>query len=210
MQQVNVPYDDRQIAKQLGMCFDYSTRKWYYMRDNPNIDQILMLWARTKTCVFTDEGVPDDGIVPPWKLAIQLIPRNMHSKNLRNQLSRDDWDIVRRSCYARACYRCEGCDMGAEYSGENGLECHEEYTYDDEREECQLSRFVALCSLCHKCVHYGYGASQGKQKMMDEHLMAICNWDRDQLAHEIFSAYELVAELEKKKYPLVINSVSLF
>lgn len=207
MQPVNVPYEERQMAKQLGMCFDYSTRKWYYMRDNPNIDEILMKWSTSKTCVFTDEGIDDDGVRPPWKLRIQLIPRNMHSKNLRNQISRDDWDVVRKACYARAGFRCEGCDTGREACG--GLECHEEFTYDDSREECKLTRFVALCSTCHKCVHYGYGVSAGKQSMMDENLMNICGWDREQLAHEIYTAYELVEEMEKKRYPLVINSVML-
>lgn len=203
MQAINVPYEDRQIAKELGMCFDYGQRKWYYMRDNENIDEILIRWTKTKEVIFLDE------VSEPYELAIRLIPRNMFQKSFRNLVSRDDWDLVRRACYIRANYRCEGCNCDAEYSGDRGLEAHEEYTYDDSREECKLTRFVALCKLCHRCVHWGFGLSRGMQSEMEAHMMKIRGITIDELSQEIADAYEEVELNEKKKYPLTIRSVKL-
>ena len=66
------------------------------------------------------------------KLTIELVPQSSWGNNLRSEanLSKGQWDKLRKESYRKANYKCEIC-------GEKGpkwpVECHEIWHYDDEK-----------------------------------------------------------------------------
>ena len=41
-------------------------------------------------------------VSPPIKLTIELVPRTAWFSNVRSMVSREDWDVLRKECYAQA------------------------------------------------------------------------------------------------------------
>jgi len=84
------------------------------------------------------------------KLEIELVPKTCWYNNLRKVLPRKEWDKLRKEVYKKAEYRCEIC-------GSTGkLNCHEKYSYDDNKLVQKLEGFVALCDNCHYIKHIGF------------------------------------------------------
>jgi len=79
-----------------------------------------------------------------YKLSIELVPKTVWYKNLRNMVKRSVWDNLRRGAYAKYGYRCGICGASKQQ-----LNCHEIWDYDDETHIQTLTGFIALCNLCH-------------------------------------------------------------
>ncbi len=68
--------------------------------------------------------------VPRTQLTVELVPRTCWFSNLRSELSKEEWDRLRRPVFERAGNRCEVCGgKGTQHP----VECHEVWEYDDER-----------------------------------------------------------------------------
>lgn len=93
------------------------------------------------------------------KLEIELVPSSSWGNNLRDEanLSRGDWDTLRRGCYERAGHKCEICGgvSWRTYGGKRKkiVECHEIWSYEGGVQ--RLEGLVALCSKCHRVKHIG-------------------------------------------------------
>lgn len=106
------------------------------------------------------------------KLTIELVPKPLWYSNLRTELPKADWDKLRKEVYRKAAHLCEIC-------GGHGprwpVECHELWTYDDEKGIQTLQRLIALCPACHSVKHIGYTQVRGptafKRALM--HLMKV-------------------------------------
>jgi 5-methylcytosine-specific restriction endonuclease McrA len=85
-------------------------------------------------------------------LTIELVPKTSWCKNLRNELTQEDWDVLRKEAYRRAGYECEICGGRGE---KWPVECHERWEYDDAANVQSLSGLVALCPKCHRVKHIG-------------------------------------------------------
>jgi len=109
-------------------------------------------------------------------LEIELVPKNNWYLNLRSELTKTKWDIVRRKVYNNAGYRCEVC-------GGRGdtwpVECHEKWEYDDENKIQKLTGLIALCPLCHKVKHIGLTKKNGEYDAVLEHFCKINKIDKE-------------------------------
>jgi hypothetical protein len=76
---------------------------------------------------------------------------------------------------ARAEGRCEVC--GEESTR---LDCHEVWSYDDERRVARLVGLKAICSACHLSTHMGRATSIGQQDKAIAHLMDVNGWTSQQ------------------------------
>ena len=102
-----------------------------------------------------------------YKLKIELVPQSSFYNNIRNEVSKQIWDIIRKSTYKKAGYECEVCGT------EGVLHCHEIWSYDDEEKIQTLKGFQALCENCHMLKHIGFSmhTEKGKEKFDREELI---------------------------------------
>lgn len=97
----------------------------------------------------------------PLKLTVDLVPQTQWYKNLRKQVPRSVWDILRKKLYAQSGYKCQICGAGGE------LHCHEVWEYDDECLVQRLTGFQGVCSSCHHVIHYGMSLVLAVQGRLD-------------------------------------------
>ena len=86
-----------------------------------------------------------------FRLTIELVPSTSWGQNLRDLLTRQQWDVLRRMTYKHYRYRCAICQ-----ASDTTLSCHEVWEYDDTAHVQKLAGLVALCKWCHHCKHLGY------------------------------------------------------
>lgn len=88
------------------------------------------------------------------KLTIELVPQTSWGNNLRSEanLSKAQWDKLRKASYKQAGYKCEVCGgKGSKWP----VECHERWEYDDQNKTQTLKGLISLCPTCHKAKHIG-------------------------------------------------------
>ena len=83
------------------------------------------------------------------RLEIELIPRHSWYKSLRNAVSKEEWDALRKQVYKNADYTCEICGASER------LYCHEVWMFDSCSNRQRLNGFKALCEHCHYVKHLG-------------------------------------------------------
>lgn len=109
------------------------------------------------------------------KLSIELVPRTSFYKNLRSELKRSEWDILRRECYKKAMYRCEICNsVGLKHP----VECHEVWEYEtlsnkDKVYKQTLKGLIALCPSCHQVKHIGKARMIGRYDQALDHFIRV-------------------------------------
>lgn len=105
-----------------------------------------------------------------YKLQIELIPRSSFFKNVRSEVSKSEWDKIRKKIYAQAGYRCEICDgKGSKHP----VECHEIFEYDEENRIQKLARLIALCPACHEVCHIGLARVRGRYEEALNHFCKV-------------------------------------
>jgi hypothetical protein len=102
------------------------------------------------------------------RLTIELVPRLAHYKNVRSNVSEEQWNIIREKTYKKARYCCEVC--GGIGIGKHRVECHEIWKYNDAERIQKLEGFISLCPSCHEVKHMGYANINGRGGIAKEHL----------------------------------------
>lgn len=106
-------------------------------------------------------------------LTIELVPKSSWYTNVRSEVSQKEWDLIRKSVYKRAGYRCEVCGgRGTDHP----VECHEVWEYDDDNHVQTLQKMVALCPSCHEVKHIGRASLNGNRLRAAEHLAEVNGW----------------------------------
>ena len=93
------------------------------------------------------------------KLTIELVPQKSHFKNVRSEVSKDEWDVLRRASYRKANYKCEVCGGVGD---KHPVECHEIWDYDDKKHVQKLVGLISLCPACHEVKHIGLAGIRGR------------------------------------------------
>lgn len=122
------------------------------------------------------------------KLTVELIPSGQWGKNLRSQLTSEEWDRLRETCYKKAGYQCEICG-GKGYKWP--VECHEIWHYDEVKKVQQLTGLIALCPACHEVKHMGRSISMGNGKRAKRHLMKVNGWSASDVEYYLEAIFEL-------------------
>lgn len=110
------------------------------------------------------------------KLTIELVPSTSWYSNVRSNVTRSEWDKIRKKCYAEADNKCEICsEQGTSQGFRHRVECHEIWNYDDQTKKQLLEGFIALCPLCHKTKHIGLAFIQNQGERVLNHMMKVNN-----------------------------------
>ncbi len=133
------------------------------------------------------------------KLSIELVPKSCWYTNVRTNVDKEEWDRLRKACYAKADYKCKICGgKGKKWP----VECHEIWEYDDIVKTQTLKGLIALCPLCHQVKHYGYSEHKGKEKKTKKHLMKVNEWTLPQANAYIENVFMLYASRSKVNWIL--------
>ena len=123
------------------------------------------------------------------KLTIELVPSMSWYVNVRDKVSKDAWDQIRKQVYRKYNYRCAIC--GAKTS----LHCHELWNYNDDTHVQSLKGYMAICEDCHHIKHFGHSKVMAERGDLNierviDHFMRVNNCTR-----EVFDEY-LSKEME--------------
>lgn len=120
------------------------------------------------------------------KLLVELVPRTTWGWNLRSELTRTEWDRIRKAVYERAGHLCEVCGGRGK---KHPVEAHERWEYDDRTRVQKLVGLEALCPPCHEVRHLGRAISTGRGKLAFEHLSRMNGWTSDETRLHVEEAF---------------------
>ncbi len=134
------------------------------------------------------------------KLRIELVPSATWYNNLRKEIPKEKWDVLRRKVYSEYGYRCGICNARGR------MNCHELWSFDDRRHIQRLDGFIALCDWCHHVKHIGLAGILADRGELDynkvvEHFMKVNECDRktfEQYRDEAFSVWKTRSEFRWK------------
>ena len=143
-----------------------------------------------------------------YKLTIELVPKTAWYTNVRSNVSKDEWDRLRRKSYALANNVCEICgDTGKSQGYKHNVECHEIWDYDDANKAQTLTGLISLCPYCHKCKHPGLAQINGELNIVINQLMKVNNISKDDAEKLIDEAFNLWRERSKHEWKLDISYI---
>jgi hypothetical protein len=135
------------------------------------------------------------------KLSVELVPQTVWYRNLRSELSREEWDRLRKACYHKAWHRCEIChDTGLNQGYNWPVECHEIWHYDDEKKVQKLMGLIALCPLCHMVKHLGKAGHDSKLHIALPHLGEVNGWTERQIKNYTIEVHQQWAARSKHEW----------
>lgn len=140
-------------------------------------------------------------------LTIELVPQTAWYRNVRSNVSPEEWDRLRRIVYQRAGNVCEVC------GGRGGrwpVECHEVWRYDDARRIQKLERLIALCPSCHEVKHIGLAHARGNQRRAIAHLAKVNGWSNEDARHYIEACFEQWSRRSQHQWTLDISYLERF
>lgn len=136
------------------------------------------------------------------KLTIELVPETSFYKNVRSEVPKDEWDIIRRQCYRDSNYICEICGGKGK---QHPVECHEIWKYNDNKLIQKLIRFIALCPSCHQVKHIGLSQIRGIEEDCIKHLMRVNKISESTAEELIWEAFDTWRERSNYKWELDIS-----
>jgi len=140
------------------------------------------------------------------KLTIELVPRTSWFSNVRNEVSKKDWDIIRKASYLSAGYKCEICkDIGTNQGFRHKLECHEIWDFNDATNEQVLKGMISLCPKCHKVKHFGLAQMKGEHYMALDHLMKVNEMTQIEAEKYVSESFDIWAKRSEKEWKLNIS-----
>jgi len=137
-------------------------------------------------------------------LTVELVPSPVWYVNLRSELTKAEWDHVRKWCYKRANYTCEVCGgKGPKWP----VECHEIWEFNDEEKTQTLKGVIALCPDCHQVKHIGLAGKRGEGVKAQNHLAKVNGWTTKQTRKYIKEAFEIWEERSEHDWKVDISWV---
>lgn len=140
-------------------------------------------------------------------LTIELVPKTCWYSNVRSNVSKGEWDKIRRIIYSRAGNVCEVCGgRGSRWP----VECHEMWMYDDERHIQKLVKLVALCPACHEVKHIGLAGIRGRSRQAMAHLAKVNNWSMGDVQLYVEGVFEKWEQRSRHQWTLDISYLAQF
>ncbi len=139
------------------------------------------------------------------RLTIELVPSTAWNHNLRDLLTRDQWDTLRRLTYKHYRYRCGICQVS-----DTTLYCHEIWQYDDDHHIQKLAGLIALCKWCHHCKHMGYAGILALDGELDltlvvQHFLQVNGCSREDYQAHRAQAFQTHRERSQHEWTLDIG-----
>jgi hypothetical protein len=136
------------------------------------------------------------------KLTIELVPSSSWYSNVRSNVSKKEWDIIRKKVYAEYDYKCSICKGKGD---KHPVECHEVWEYNDDNHIQKLIGMIALCPNCHKVKHIGRAQITNEFYVALEHLSKINNITEKDAEFYIEAQFEQWARRSKHEWDIDIT-----
>jgi hypothetical protein len=141
------------------------------------------------------------------KLTVELVPRTCWFSNVRERVSRQEWDRIRSQTYENAGHRCEVCDgRGSKHP----VECHEVWEYDEPAGVQRLVRMIALCPACHEVKHIGLAGIKGRGDVARAHLAAVNGWTAAVASQYVDEAFALWRARSGREWSLDVSALASY
>jgi hypothetical protein len=141
------------------------------------------------------------------RLTIELVPSTCWFTNVRDQVSREDWDRIRSQVYERAGHHCEVCGgRGSKHP----VECHEVWEYEEAERVQRLVRMIALCPACHEVKHIGLAGIKGRGEIAAAHLAEVNHWTAQVTARYIDQAFAVWRERSDRTWSLDVSALAAY
>jgi hypothetical protein len=141
------------------------------------------------------------------RLTVELVPQTCWFSNVRDQVSREDWDRMRSQVYEHAgscCEVCGGC------GSKHPVECHEVWEYDETTGVQRLVRMVALCPACHEVKHMGLAGIKGRGEIAAAHLAEVNGWTPQVTAVYIDQAFDVWKARSARTWSLDVSALTAY
>lgn len=129
--------------------------------------------------------------LPVKLLTVELVPQSCWFSNVRDHVSKNIWDKLRKETYKQSNYRCEICGGRGK---QHPVECHEIWHYDDKKYIQTLKGLTALCPDCHRVKHIGLAQLQGYGEQSIAHLSKVNGWSRSQTSTYLEKVWDIWQE----------------
>ena len=140
------------------------------------------------------------------KLTIELVPETSWYSNVRSNVSNSEWDILRRTSYKKANYKCEICgDIGQNQGKNQPVECHEIWEYNDENKTQKLKGFISLCPNCHKTKHPGLAQMNGEINIVINQLKKVNDMNEEEAEIYVIKQFKIWSERSEHNWTLDIT-----
>lgn len=145
------------------------------------------------------------------KLNIELVPSTSWYSNVRSNVTRQEWDRLRKKCYENASHVCELCgDVGTNQGFKHKVECHEIWEYDDVNLVQKLTGLIALCPDCHTVKHPGLANLKNRGHVVIRQLMKVNNITANEAGFHVALAFAEWKERSEKTYTLDITFLKTY
>lgn len=136
------------------------------------------------------------------KLTIELVPESCFFSNVRDNVSKEVWDRLRKQVYRKAGNVCEVCGgTGPRWP----VECHEVWEYDDSTSTQRLIGMIALCPDCHSVKHMGMSEIRGVADRAREHMRRINSMTVDEAKQYEAGVWEVWKQRSTKEWSLDVS-----
>lgn len=139
------------------------------------------------------------------KLNFELVPDSCWCSNLRSNLPKAAWDVIRKKAYARANGKCMIC--GAPTAR---LEAHERWDYNDQTKVQSLKDIVAVCKPCHEVIHIGRTQLIGKEEQACRHFLNVNNCSYADYRKALGEANAKNRERSRHEWQLNVDNLKKF
>lgn len=139
------------------------------------------------------------------KLEIELVPETCWFSNVRSAVSKKEWDRIKSQVSSQAWDTCQICGGVGD---KHPVECHEIWSYDDDKLIQKLEGMIALCPSCHQVKHFGFAQISGKAEQAFQHLMKINRLTKIQAEKYVKAAFQQWAQRSEKEWQLDISHLS--
>lgn len=145
------------------------------------------------------------------KLTIELVPKTSWYSNVRSNVTKSEWDVIRNKSYEYANHTCEICgDVGTNQGVKHKVECHEIWNYNDETNEQTLEGLISLCPYCHKTKHVGLAQMNGELDIVIKQLMKVNDMTYDDAIKYIRESFNIWSKRNKFDWKLNIDYLEEF
>ena len=162
---LDIPYCEKDEAKQLGACWDAYNKKWYCFGEN-------VLVKKWKMNTEPINLIGEDRHYGGSMLYIDTLPRSAWGENVRTCVEPVDWDRIKNHVYKRVDRICEICNVDTKISPVR-IEAHERWEFNVQTNTQKLVRLVALCHWCHMVTHIGYAGGTDEYDATIEHFKKV-------------------------------------
>lgn len=138
-------------------------------------------------------------------LTIELVPKTCWYSNVRSEVSKDEWDKIKRTVSSSAGYKCEICNgKGPKWP----VECHEIWSYDNGVQ--RLERFIALCPSCHEVKHIGLATIKGRREIVVDHFAKVNVLSLEEANKYVLEAFNIWHTRSQHQWSLDISYLDVF